>query len=173
ATQAMAAAYALAIHNVTLSRKKNDGSLIIFLHVETPPDMTLEEAHRRVDRFENEMHEKLAASVVTHIEPCEQNIGVCAALPPDEEQRLRGIADNVLKAFPAIAGVHKFCLYHLGDGPLLSLHCKMPASLTVADAHTLASLLERALHDQAPNLGRILIHTDPEPMNNASAAPQF
>ncbi|MBO4311881.1 MAG: cation diffusion facilitator family transporter, partial [Desulfovibrionaceae bacterium] len=73
ATQAMAAAYALAIHNVTLSRQKNDGSLIIFLHVETPPDMTLEEAHRRVDRFENEMHEKLAASVVTHIEPCEQN----------------------------------------------------------------------------------------------------
>ncbi len=161
-TQAIAAAYALAIHNVTLSRQKDDGSLLIFLHVETPPEMTLDEAHQRVARFEGELRERLAANVLTHIEPSEQNIGVCSKLPPGEAQRLRETVKNVLKVFPTIFGVHNFRFYHLGDGPLLSLHCRMPASLTVADAHTLASLLERELLAQAPSLRRILIHTDPE-----------
>ncbi len=159
--QALAAVHALSIHNVTLSRNRNDGTLLVFLHVETPPQMTLYEAHRRVDIFERELEIRLEARVVTHIEPEEQNDTVCTEPDREEWGRLHQVVEKAIMSFPQVLGVHDMCVFHLGGAPILSFHCEIPGSLCVFEAHNLASRLERRILDELPELGRILIHTDP------------
>ncbi len=160
---AMAAAYGLTIHNLSLSRQ-SAGGLILFLHVEAPPSMSINEAHQRVDAFEGALGQRLDARVVTHIEPeAQDGTAVCQTLAADQEQRLHEIVVSTLAEFPAISHVHGWCVYHLGGAPLLSFHCRVPGQLTVSEAHDLASRFERAILQRCPELGRILIHTDPAP----------
>ena len=162
---AMAAAYGLTIHNLNLSRQSESGGLILFLHVEAPPQMCLSEAHQRVDAFEGALGQRLDARVVTHIEPeAQDGTAACQTLTATQERQLRETVASTLAEFPAISHVHGWCVYHLGGAPLLSFHCRVPAQLTVSEAHELASRFERAILQRCPELGRILIHTDPYPL---------
>lgn len=161
--RAIAAAHRLSIHDMILSMQE-DG-LCILVHAEADPRLSLTEAHTRVDGFEAALGKRLGnARIVTHIEPehAEAATQAARASNADEIPRLLSIVESVRRRFPAVTAVHDIRIFHLGEKPQLSFHCCLPGQMSVADAHAIASSLERELRIEVPDLDRILIHTDPE-----------
>lgn len=156
----LAAARDLSIHNLVLS---TDGdNQLVFVHVEAPPAMRLDEAHALVDAFEQTLARRLGtARIITHIEP-DDRLGWQEASCPANAEAIRAAVDAMMPQFPSVRDLHDLRIYRIGDTPLLSFHCHVDASLTVAEAHELASRMEAALRKIMPELGRILIHTDPD-----------
>ncbi len=159
--RAIAAAHGLSVHNLILS--KQEEGLLVFLHVEAAPEMTLRDAHERVVLFEKALGKRLNTTrIETHIEP-EDRIG-----KPDTDltfdadlHYVRAAVDSILPEFPMVSNVHNLRLNHMGGTPLVSFHCTVDGDLSIAAAHDIATNMERRLRTCAPKLDRILIHTDP------------
>lgn len=159
----VAAAHRLSIHNMVLSMQE-DG-LCILVHAEADPRLSLTEAHARVHGFETALGKRLGnARIVTHIEPEHAEAATRAAGTSDEYERRRILShvEAVRRRFPAVTAVHDLRVFRLGERPQISFHCCLPGDMSVADAHAIASVLERDLRAELPELDRILIHTDPE-----------
>lgn len=159
--RAVATAHNLSVHNLILSEQEE--GLLVFLHVEAPPDMSLREAHEHVVMFEKSLAKRLNTTrIETHIEP-EDRIGEGdQALPFDADLHyVRAAVDSILPEFPMVSNVHDLRLTHMGGTPLVSFHCTVDGDLSIAAAHDIATDMERRLRTCAPKLDRILIHTDP------------
>ncbi|MFQ8888936.1 MAG: cation diffusion facilitator family transporter [Bilophila wadsworthia] len=157
----VAAAHKLSVHNLILSEQS--GGLLVFLHVEASPDMTLREAHEYVVMFEKALGKRLNTTrIETHIEPEDRLCTPENALPFDADLHyVRAAVDSILPEFPMVSNVHDLRLTHMGGTPLVSFHCIIDGDLSLAAAHDVATDMERRLRTCAPKLDRILIHTDP------------
>lgn len=157
----VATAHDLSVHNLVLSEQEE--GLLVFLHVEAAPDMTLRQAHEHVVLFEKALGKRLNTTrIETHIEPEDRIRPTENALPFDADLHyVRAAVDSILPEFPMISNVHDLRLTHMGGTPLVSFHCILDGDLSVADAHDIATDMERRLRTCAPKLDRILIHTDP------------
>lgn len=156
----IATAHNLSVHNLILSEQEE--GLLVFLHVEAIPDMTLRQAHDHVLLFEKALGKRLNTTrIETHIEP-EDRIGAANEVPFDADLHyVRAAVNSILPEFPMVSNVHDLRLTHMGGTPLVSFHCIIDGDLSVAAAHDIAIDMERRLRTCAPKLDRILIHTDP------------
>lgn len=161
--RAVAAAHRLSIHNMVLSMQE-DG-LCILVHAEAAPLLSLSEAHARVHAFETALGKRLGnARIVTHIEPehAAAEAPTARGSNEDERRRISQVVETVRRRFPAVTAVHDMRVFHLGESPHISFRCCLPGKMSVAEAHAVASALERELRGALPELDRVLIHTDPE-----------
>lgn len=162
-----AAKHDLGIHNLVLSTRGEQ--LAVYLHVEAPPRMTLSEAHAEVEAYEATFAERLeraglaGACISTHIEPDDRLETNLTPVDAPDAQRVRQRVEELLQAFPQVRELHDLKLEHAGGSALLSFHCRIPGDMTVARAHDLSTKMERVLRRELPELGQILIHTDPLP----------
>lgn len=137
------------------------------LHLEVNPELPLDRAHA----VASELEARLTAEnprirrVSTHLEAPES-----AELPrreltahrADLIERIRTITEAV----PQVTDCHEIHLYQArgADSPVDALlHCTVPASLTVGEAHALSAEIEYQIRQQIPGFGSILIHTEPRP----------
>jgi divalent metal cation (Fe/Co/Zn/Cd) transporter len=151
----------LRTHNVHAHEVR--GQYFVDLHVEVPPDLTLQEAHGLASQLEDALREELSyvAEVHTHIEPIAVSVAQ-AALAPGEDERLRAQIVEVVHSVPGLYDCHKLHIRPAPDGYDVVLHCLADASLPVAEAHRLADLAEKQLYVQVPEVGQVLIHVEPE-----------
>ena len=157
----IAAEHDLSIHNLVLSDQP-DG-LLIYLHVEASPSMSLRQAHDHVQAFENDLRQRLGASRIdTHIEPDDR------LYPTTRTSRLQAdlteikkTVERLLPQFPEVSHIHDLRVTPLGGAPLLSFHCMLDDSMSVEAAHDIATAMEHRLRILLPDIDRILIHTDP------------
>ena len=157
----IAAEHDLAIHNLVLSDQP-DG-LLVYLHAEASPTMTLKEAHDHVDAFENDLRQRLGAlRIDTHIEPDDRLFPTTRASRLQADlQSIRETVERLLPQFPEVSHVHDLRVTPLGGAPLLSFHCMLDDRMSVEAAHDIATKLEHRLRILLPDIDRILIHTDP------------
>jgi cation diffusion facilitator family transporter len=155
-------------HNMHLYEE--DGGLTLELHLEMDDALTLDQAHHRASRFEQDMMADLAglAKVVTHIEPAGELGTESGAANPGEIEQIR----ECLAAYPEFA---ELCVcprelqVRRARGELsVTFHCTLAAGISVRDAHAFTERVERYLRRQIPNLGRIIVHTEPAPSSNVS-----
>jgi len=57
--------------------------------------------------------------------------------------------------------VHNVVLDRVGSTINVALDCEFQPSMPLADAHVAAEQFERLLRRHLPNLGQVLIHTEP------------
>ena len=94
----VAAAHKLSVHNLILSEQS--GGLLVFLHVEASPDMTLREAHEYVVMFEKALGKRLNTTrIETHIEPEDRLCAPENALPDGYVKPDYQLADNDLEYY--------------------------------------------------------------------------
>ncbi|MFC1641246.1 cation diffusion facilitator family transporter [Myxococcota bacterium] len=119
------------------------------------PDVTLERAHELTRHVEEAVRlEQPNADVVVHIEPA-------ALADEDAIARIHGIAAR--HGFPAHAvTVTEQCV---------SLHVEFPEHLRLAEAHELASALERDVRDALPYVKRVVTHLEPRGPASVTARP--
>ncbi|MGC8879405.1 MAG: cation-efflux pump [Anaerolineae bacterium] len=135
------------------------------LHLEVPDHLSIEKAHALVSDFEVALQHARPeiGHVVTHIEPVSEHATtkVFEASAKDTARVLQALAEwqeqDPTRCQPHDVHVHR------SEGELIvTLHCGVGAETPMVDAHVIAEQVEQALRRQLPDLGRIVIHIEPE-----------
>jgi cation diffusion facilitator family transporter len=115
-----------------------------------PPGAAVAQGHAAADAVEAAVHEALPQSdVVVHVEP----EGDEAALG----ERVLAAAQSV----PRVREIHNLTVLRTGDGTEVSLHLKLPGDLSLEEAHTVASEVERAIAAAVPDVSSVQTHLEP------------
>ena len=163
----VAARERLSIHNVTTHRTER--GMWIDLDLEVNPHAGFAEAHELATSLETKLRAELIrsealariADINVHIEPrSEESVpGVLVGAPQADPYVRRVQALGV--ELPGCCGSHKIELHDLGGTIYLSFHLMIQASVSIKEAHQIAEEMESRLRLEFPELGRIVIHTEP------------
>ena len=151
------------VHDVSV--QDLGGRLHVEQHLELDERMPLKDAHDTVTRLESEIRESVPeiSSILTHIESEPATIETTDAImvDPSLENKLKKIAAQ----FPEIIDAHEFTFKRVGDRLYLSCHCTLPDSLPLSRVHDVSTDLEIRFKQAAPELFKVLIHTEPQTDN--------
>ena len=113
-------------------------------------DAAVGQGHAAADAVERAVQSALPeADVVVHVEPGEPGSAV--------RERAHAAALGV----PRVREVHNVSAVALDSGTELSLHLKLPAELSLEEAHAIAEQVERAILDGVPEVASVQTHLEP------------
>jgi cation diffusion facilitator family transporter len=143
-----------------------EGSLTVELHVGVSPSLTLAEAHGLVDRLEAEIRSRLPQmqGVHTHIELADSQIHEFDRAPGEIERRIHLELGRAAAGIPNLQSLRNIVVRRdrNGDGRLfISVDCTVPPGLPVAQAHDLATQLERELNRRLNTTAEVSVHLEP------------
>lgn len=168
AIQDAAAHHHIATHSLHIMTTPH--GLVAELHAEMPADCTLRTAHRRVSAFEATVREYAPhMNIISHIEP-EGHADTACPMPSTAHELAEVSAhiDAAMARLGTVSGCHRLRVYGVqnpeGTQQLsVSFHCRMNGEESIAVSHEAATRLERILREIIPNLGRVVIHMEPDP----------
>jgi divalent metal cation (Fe/Co/Zn/Cd) transporter len=140
------------------------------LHVEAQPELTLEQAHTRIDALEQALRKELPlARVVTRLEPAlplQDAESSVTPIPPEHANWAEEVVAAAMARLPMLSAEHRLTLVeektHGASFFSLSLHCYLAGDASVLQAHEAASALEDHMRRIAgARLGRVVIHIEP------------
>jgi len=132
-----------------LRLRESGGRYFADVVVAIPPGRAVVEAHAAADDVEDAVEQVLPDSdVVVHVEP-----------------RRRGLTlrDRVLAialSEPAVSEAHDITIFDHGDQHSVSLHLKLPADSSLANAHEVAERVEHAI-GELPHVSDVRTHLEP------------
>jgi cation diffusion facilitator family transporter len=165
--QAAAAHEHVSVHNINTHWTRR--GMWIDLDLEVDPGFSFKRAHALSTDFETKLRTELAkedlsvpvADINVHIEP--RNNESAHGAPLDS-----GKADVYMKRITAIErelngsnGSHNIELHEMNGRIYLSLHLLISEGISIAEVHDIAEEMESLLRSEFPELGRIVIHTEP------------
>jgi cation diffusion facilitator family transporter len=154
----------LTVHDVSV-QDLGGQTLHVELHLELDERMALKDAHDVVTHIESQIRREVPeiSSILTHIESEPSTIETTDAIVRDAalEARLRKIAAE----FPEIVDMHELTLKKLGNRIYASCHCTMSDDLPLSRVHDVSTALEIRFKQDAPELFKVLIHTEPQTDN--------
>lgn len=151
------------VHDVSVQDLR--GRIHVEQHLELDEQLSLKQAHDVVTRLEAEMRAEIPelSSILTHIEsePNTVERGDEIVSDLELEKRLRAI----VREFPEIIDIHELILKKVRDLIYLSCHCTMADDLPLSRVHDVSTALEIRFKQAAPELFKVLIHTEPQTDN--------
>jgi cation diffusion facilitator family transporter len=115
-----------------------------------PPGAAVGQGHAAADAVEDALHRALPRSdVVVHVEPQQDE----AAL----RERVLAAAQRV----PLVREIHNLTVLRVGPVTEVSLHLKLPGELSLEDAHSVATEVERAIVESVPEVDEVRTHLEP------------
>ena len=115
-----------------------------------PPAAAVGQAHAAADAVEQVVDEVVPGTdVVVHVEP------------RGDEAALRERAHAAALRVPRVREIHNIAVLRVADRTELSLHLKLPGSLSLREAHDLASRVETAIRDEMPDVDGVQTHLEP------------
>lgn len=163
--RAAADALGLGVHEVTVI--PTDGGMTLEMHVEVERGISLAQAHEKVTALEEKLNaEPGVRGVITHIEPAS---GQGAPLSHSHSAlRLRDDAVGTARALYPEADWHDGTIRFELGGYALTMHCHLPGSVSVEEAHQIAEQVETRIRADFSQIQRVTIHT--EPLESPSAS---
>ncbi len=123
-------------------------------------DAAMRQGHAAADAVERAVQAALPeADVVVHVEPDE----IAGAV----RERAHAAALGV----PRVREVHNVTAVALESGTELSLHLKLPAELSLEEAHAIAEEVERAIRAEVPEVVSVQTHLEPLSEEAEGSAP--
>jgi cation diffusion facilitator family transporter len=115
-----------------------------------PPAAAVEQGHAAASAVEEAVAGAIpGADVVVHVEP--QGL----------EGALRERAHAAALRVPGVREVHNIVVLQVGDRTEVSLHLKLPGSLSLDEAHAVASRVETAIREAVPEADSVQTHLEP------------
>jgi cation diffusion facilitator family transporter len=152
----------LNVHDVSV--QDFGGFLHVEQHLELDESMPLKDAHDLVTRLEGEIRGEVPgiSSILTHIESEPAHI---EATDEIQDPALEGRLRRIVREFPEILDMHEMILKQAGSHINVSCHCTLPDTLPLARVHDISTELEIRFKREAPELFKVLIHTEPQTDN--------
>lgn len=114
------------------------------------PDAAVGQGHAAADAVEDAVERALPETdVVVHVEPQEAEAGL--------RERIQAAATGVAQ----VREIHNITTLETEDGVEVALHLKLPGTLSLEQAHAVASEVERAITAAAPEVGSVQTHLEP------------
>jgi cation diffusion facilitator family transporter len=165
--QAAAVSAQASVHNITTHITQR--GVWIDLDLEVDPSLSLEVAHRRATELEAKLRAALdagntpapVADVHVHIEPRGEMLEAGTEIPGAEALQYRNRIEGLCRELKYCRGCQDVEV-HLTKGRVyLSMHLIIDSDRPVAEVHRIAEELENRLRIEFPQLGRVVIHTEP------------
>jgi divalent metal cation (Fe/Co/Zn/Cd) transporter len=157
--RATADALGLSVHEVT--QMVTSEGLVLEMHVEVQPTLSLAAAHKQVSELERRLTEQIPeiSDVLTHIEPASEQAGAVMQTVKATVQRdqAMGIAEQL---YPE-AHWHDATIRLALGGYAMTLHCWLPGNMSVQEAHEIAESVQIQIRAALPQIQRVTIHTEP------------
>jgi len=151
---AMGISHVREIHNLSVIDTADGRE--VSLHLKLPGETRLVAAHDVAEQVERAIEAAVpeVVTVQTHIEPlAAESAGSVVERDTDEVERI------VVDATGARPRSIRFL--HTGDGLVVFLTLGLPAGVTLAEAHARASVIEERVRASLPDVGDVLVHTEP------------
>lgn len=147
-------------HDITIYEQ--DGRTSVSLHVKMAPDVAIGQAHDVAERVEAALRDEPGVEDVhTHLEPLEQPV----AARPDEDDDRSDAAERERISHLVVsrtgAPPRELRLLHASGGLVVFVSVVVPASMTLPEAHDLASRLEDDIREGQPHVQDVVVHTEP------------
>jgi cation diffusion facilitator family transporter len=154
----------MGLHTHNIHAHGVHGSFFVDLDVEVPADLTLDEAHDQVSRFEAVLYDELpyVREINTHMEPIAASVISTAGAEAKRRAQLQAQILALVKELPELRGCHNLHIWPGQDGYDVVLHCRADRDLPIVAAHQLAEQLEQQLHALAADISQVLVHIEPE-----------
>jgi cation diffusion facilitator family transporter len=124
-------------------------------------DAAVGQGHAAADAVERALESALPeADVVVHVEPM--------AADADVRERAHAAALGVQR----VREVHNVSVLDVGAGNELSLHLKLPGTLSLEEAHDIAEEVERAIRQAVPEVSSVQTHLEPLAEETAGRRPR-
>src|SRR3954463_3207561 len=161
--RAVAARNNFNVHDVSVQQLA--GSLHVEQHLELDEHLSLKKAHDIVTALEAEIRAGVPeiSSILTHIESEPNTIE-----SGDEvlkNSKLEKTLRKVVTEFPEVMDLHEIRIKKVRDLIYLSCHCTMADDLPLSRVHDISTALEIRFKQEAPELFKVLIHTEPQTDN--------
>jgi cation diffusion facilitator family transporter len=116
-----------------------------------PPGAAVEQGHAAASAVEDAVEAAVpGADVVVHVEP----LGAGAAA-------LRERAHAAALRVAEVREIHNVVVLDVGNRTEISLHLKLPGTLSLAEAHAVASRVEEAILTELPGVDAVQTHLEP------------
>jgi cation diffusion facilitator family transporter len=137
---------------VTLKRlrmRQAGGRQFADVVIAVSPGAAVGQGHAAADQVEEALHEALPESdVVVHVEP-------------QDEAAIRDRAHAAALGVPHVREVHNVNVLDVGGQTEVSLHLKLPGTLSLEDAHDVATEVEDAITSAVPEVDSVQTHLEP------------
>jgi len=153
--------HAVAAHGLRVYDDR--GRRTLNLHLEVSGDLDVSQAHEKATAFEASLRRALpdVGRIVTHLEPSGADSARREWTPADKKLILDALAE--LSKEEGLGCLAHDLRVRLVDGELaVSFHCAVDAGLKIGEAHALTERVEQALRRRLPQLGRVVIHVEPD-----------
>ena len=165
--QAVAAGEHLAVHNVTTHWTQR--GIWVDLDLEVDPKLSFERAHALASSLAARLRSELPAGefgtsiadIKVHIEPQPKEFAMGADIEPSEAARFVTRIEGIGRELGHARGCSDIELHKVKDKVYLSLQLQIDAARPIAEVHEIAEDMEARLRREFPQLGRIVIHTEP------------
>jgi cation diffusion facilitator family transporter len=168
--QAVAAWEHVSVHNITTHWTER--GIWIDLHLEVDPNLSLDRAHEKATSLENKLRTELigtedltvVADINVHIEPRGGESAIGAPIGPQNADAYIRKIEALASAMKGICGSHQIELHEMNGSVYLSFHLLIKADILISEVHSIAEEMEIRLRNEFPELGRVVIHTEPSPL---------
>jgi cation diffusion facilitator family transporter len=142
------------VHNVTVLRV--GAEVHISLHLKLPGDLPLDDAHELAERVERSIQQAVpeAGAVQTHLEPLTE-AAAAAEIERDRAAIVRIVESETGRA------PRELRFLTSPEGVVAHLTLAVDGATALADAHAQASRVEERIRREQPDLGEIIVHTEP------------
>jgi divalent metal cation (Fe/Co/Zn/Cd) transporter len=118
--------------------------------IAVPAGAAVGQGHAAADAVEEAVSRALPeADVVVHVEPESDDVAI--------RERAQAAAMRV----PSVREIHNVQVVQVGASTQVSLHLKLPGGLTLDEAHAIASQVEQAIVEAAPEVDTVQTHLEP------------
>lgn len=143
---------------------ETDHKLDVEFNVEIEGTHSLESAHEIASDLEDRIKQldKKISSVTSHIEPYVDR--VCEGEPASfMRDRIQRLLDSILLDFPSVKSFKNLQVKKIGDTYSLTFCCVFDKTLSLSEAHRIASKIEVEIKARCPEIESISLHMEPEP----------
>ena len=148
------------IHGIavkTIGRK-----LSVSCHLELEPEISVKSAHEIANRLEERLNQELknVSTIVSHLEPTTE--------PPESDyrpkpsNRLQKRITQISRSLSEVRSVHEVQILTRGGRYSVTLHCTVDSSLTLVQAHEIATKIEEKIKMADEKIDQVIVHCEPE-----------
>lgn len=167
ATKLAAQEYDLVLHECWVQAV--DDRLSLHIHLGVDPNLSLNDAHERVDRFEKTLLERRPdiASIHSHIELASSEILPSARVSRGLYERVSASVATAADSVAHISNPHNIQVHQVEGKLFVSLEALVNGELSAAEAHELSTQLQESIRATVPNIGEVLVHLEPATPENS------